>query len=74
MNRITGEAQPEPSKTKECLLRQILTKDFGTVRYRVGAIDATIFDLASLLGFTKKTKEHLYSRGNMLIIFRKAAR
>ncbi len=43
-------------------------------RFKVGAIDAMVFDLALLLGFTKKTKEHLYSRVNMLIIFRKATR
>ncbi len=28
-------------------------------RFKLGAIDAMVFDLASLVGFTRKTKEHL---------------
>lgn len=27
--------------------------------FKVGAVDAMVFDVASLIGFTKKTKEHL---------------
>jgi len=28
-------------------------------RFKVGAIDAMVFDFASMVGFTRKTKEHL---------------
>ena len=28
-------------------------------RFKVGAVDAMVFDIASLVGFTSKTKEHL---------------
>ena len=42
MNRITGESHADGTKIKECLLRQIPTKDFNTVRYDFGGCNSAV--------------------------------
>ncbi len=42
MNKIIRESQSEPSKTKECLLRRILTKDLDTSRYDLGGCNSAV--------------------------------
>ena len=40
MNRVIRESQSDGTKTKECLLRQILTKDLDTPRYDLGGCNS----------------------------------
>ena len=40
MNKIIRESQSEPSKTKECLLRRILTKDLDISRHDLGGCNS----------------------------------